>query len=281
MIVDAHRHIWDTRALRYPWLEAEPDLPRTHLPDHAADPAVTGAVFVQAGAEDGLAEALWVQGLAPSWPQLRGIVAHAPVEDAEALRKRLDELSEVALLVGVRRLLQDEPDGFIAADEVRRGLAVLAERGLPFDACVRHRQIGELTRAAAAVPGLRVVLDHLGKPPVAAGLGSPEGRAWERALRSFAELPGAVAKLSGLTPEADPERPVREQVAPFLKTAVDVFGPDRLMVGSDWPVSAATPHRIGFAEWFALVKDELALRPAEEHRLMCRTANLHYGLRSD
>ncbi|THV36427.1 amidohydrolase family protein [Glycomyces buryatensis] len=279
MIIDAHRHVWDTRVLRYPWLDSEPSLPRTHLPADAADAKVTGAVFVQADAADGAAEAAWVQGLAASWPQLSGIVAHAPIEDADALVPRLDELSALPLHVGVRRLLQDEPPGFIESEAVLGGLAELARRGLPFDACIRYGQLPELTRAVAAVPGLRVVLDHLGKPPVAAGIASPEGREWVRMLRDFAAVPGTLAKLSGLAPEADPGRPLREQVAPFLSNALVVFGPDRLMVGSDWPVSAATPHQTGFGEWFELVSDVLRLAPDDAERVLSATAERHYGLK--
>lgn len=276
MILDAHRHVWDTRALRYPWLDGEPELPRVHLPADATDPLVTGAVFVQADAADGAAEAAWVRGL--DWPDLVGIVAYAPVEDPERFGLALDALAELPRLCGVRRLLQDEAAGFIASPALREGLAELARRDLPFDACVRHWQLDELAGTVAAVPGLRVVLDHLGKPPVAAGIDSPAGRQWARALGAFAALPGTCAKLSGLAPEADPTRPLPEQVAPFLDAAAEAFGPRRLMVGSDWPVSAATPHRLGYGAWFGLVRERLRLSGEDEEHLCSGTARRHYRL---
>lgn len=271
-MIDAHRHVWDTRVLRYPWLEAEASMPRAHLPGDAVDPEVDGAVFVQADADDGAAEAKWVQGL--HWPDLRGIVAFAPVEDRARLVPALDELAGLPRFVGVRRLLQDEAAGFIESVPMREGFAELARWDVPFDACIRHWQLAELTRALRTVPGLRVVLDHLGKPPVAAGIGSRQGRQWLRELAAFAAVPGTCVKLSGLAPEAHPDRPLRTQVAPFLHAAAETFGPERLLIGSDWPVSALTAHQLGFGEWFALVLDELGLDPAA----VDTATEGHYGL---
>lgn len=263
VVVDAHQHVWDPGLLSYPWLADEPRLNAPFLPDHSLDDAVDRVVFVQADAADGAAEAEWVQGLASSWPQLAAIVAYAPVE-APDLGAALDRLGTLPLLRGVRRLLQDEPSRFIDSDAIRRGLRVLAARGLPFDACVRHHQLGELVRVAQDVPECTVVLDHLGKPPVAQGLGSRDGAAWADAMHSLAALPSVFAKLSGLAPEADPARPLAEQAVPFLEFALEVFGPARCMVGSDWPVSAVTPHRLATSEWFELVGTLAPDRPSRD-----------------
>lgn len=253
-IFDAHLHVWDTSLLRYPWLDDERMLGQPFLPSDV-EPDVTGRqVFVQADCADGLAEARWVQSLAPGWPELHGIVAHAPVE-APGLGDVLDQLEELPLLVGVRRLLQDEAAGFIESAEFLEGLRALAARGLPFDACIRHHQLAELVRAVRAVPELTVVLDHLGKPPVAAGFDSDLAQAWVVNLRELAKVPSVFVKLSGLAPEADPSLPLAPQVAPFLDVALEAFGPERLMVGSDFPVSAHTPHELGYAEWFELVAE--------------------------
>lgn len=273
-IVDAHAHIWDPARLSYRWLEGEPLLGAAHLPESIAEPEVSRVIFVQADADDGDAEVAWVQSLASEWPQLAGIVAFAPVERAE-LPQILDRLETLPLFVGVRRLLQDEQGGFIESDEMKRGLAVLADRGIAFDACIRHQQLPELVRALDQVAGLRVVLDHLGKPPVKAGITSDAGREWCAAARDFARIPLTTAKLSGLAPEADEARPLLDQVRPFLQEALEIFGADRLMVGSDWPVSAATPHALGYLEWFHLVRD-LIPTEAERHAVMGGTAETVY-----
>lgn len=276
MITDAHQHVWDTRQLSYPWLEHAPELNRPRLPEDAATPGVTRVVFVQADAADGAAEAEWVQELSPQWPELAGIVAYAPVESPE-LPAALDALAALPLFRGVRRLLQDEAPGFATSADFVRGLRELAARGIPFDACVRHHQLDELRLAAAQVPGLTVVLDHLGKPPVRAGISSAEGEAWVRNLRALAELPGAAVKLSGMSPEADGDRPLAEQVVPFLEVALEVFGPERSLVGSDWPVSAATPHGMTNAEWFDLV-GSLVADHADRALVLSGTAERIYRL---
>ena len=144
--VDSHVHVWDPSRLGYSWLEGDPLLGAAHLPESIAEPEVSRVIFVQSDADDGDAEVAWIQGLASEWPQLAGIVGFAPVERAD-LPQVLDRLEALPLLVGVRRLLQDEPGGFIESDEMKRGLAVLADGRIPFDACIRHQQLPELVRA--------------------------------------------------------------------------------------------------------------------------------------
>lgn len=308
MIVDAHLHVWDPHLLRYPWLDDEPELGRPFLPEPGwfrhgpatsarsllstsrssrgpAQPAVVGVeagvvdrqVFVQADCADGLAEARWVQSLAPDWPQLHGIVAHAPVESGP-LEEVLDQLEELPLLVGVRRLLQDEPNEFLESPELLRGLRALAERRLPFDACIRHHQLPALLRLAREVPELTVVLDHLGKPPVTAGFDSDAARAWVANLAALADAPNTFVKLSGLAPEADPASPLAEQVVPFLDAALEAFGPERTMVGSDFPVSAHSGHGLGYREWFDLVAAQLG---TDREQVLGRTALSVYRSRVD
>ncbi|GAB3815153.1 amidohydrolase family protein [Tessaracoccus terricola] len=275
-IVDAHLHVWDTRLLRYPWLDDEPRLGSPYLPGDVEAGVVDKQVFVQADCADGLVEARWVQSLAPDWPGLHGIVAHAPVESGQ-LGAVLDQLEELPLLVGVRRLLQDEPLEFLESAELVAGLRVLAGRGMPFDACIRHHQMAALVRIARAVPELLIVLDHLGKPPVAAGYGSPASEEWVRNLQALAALPNVYAKLSGLAPEADPGRALAGQVVPFLDVVLETFGPERLLVGSDFPVSADTTHGLGYRQWFDLVSAKLA--DGEREQVMGATALAVYRLR--
>lgn len=278
MITDAHQHVWDPRRLSYPWLSGLPALNLPRLPEDSRTPGVDRVVFVQADAADGAAEAEWVQGLASAWPELAGIVAFAPVETGE-LPRALDRLHELPLFRGVRRLLQDEPPGFITSPGLREGLRLLARRAVPFDACVRHHQLGELRNALEEAPDVVVVLDHLGKPPVALGLDSREGEAWIEGIHALAELPCVVVKLSGLSPEADPGQPLAEQSRPFLGVALRAFGPARCMVGSDWPVSAATPHGLTTDEWVELVCEQLD-DPTERGLVLNGTAERVYALRT-
>lgn len=274
--IDAHVHVWDTARLTYSWLRDAPLLDRPRLPIDLTVETGERVVFVQASADDGAAEAAWVQSLSAGWPSLAGIVAFAPVEET-TLAETLDELSTLPLVVGVRRLLQDEEAGFIASKELVTGLRMLADRHIPFDACVRWHQLQELVSTVELVPESSVVLDHLGKPPVAAGLSSEAGRQWLHALQQLAKLPRVTVKLSGLAPEADPNRDVIEQVVPFLDVALDVFGAERCMYGSDWPVSAATPHRLSNRVWRETVASRVS-RESDRWYVLEGTAAAFYSI---
>ena len=274
--IDAHVHVWDTARLTYSWLRDAPLLDRPRLPIDLTAETGERVVFVQANADDGAAEAAWVQSLSAGWPSLAGIVAFAPVEEP-TLAETLDELSTLPLVVGVRRLLQDQEAGFIASKELVTGFRMLADRHIPFDACVRWHQLEELVSTVALVPALSVVLDHLGKPPVAAGLASEAGRQWLHALQQLAKLPRVTVKLSGLAPEADPNRDVIEQVVPFLDAALDVFGAERCMYGSDWPVSAATPHRLTNRVWRETVASRVS-RESDRWHVLEGTAAAFYSI---
>ncbi|MCI1017235.1 amidohydrolase family protein [Microbacterium sp. C5A9] len=277
-VVDAHLHVWDTTRNRHPWLDDEPDLRAPFLPQDVESQLVTRAVFVQADAADGLEEARWVQSLAPSWPHLAGIVAFAPVEDRAGLIDALDALADLEHFVGVRRLVQDEPPGFLTSTGFVEGLRELARRDVPFDACVRWHQLPELVDAVAQAPDVQIVLDHLGKPPVAAGYDSDERRRWSTALRALAQHPNVSAKLSGLAPEARPQGPLFAQVEPFVREALDLFGPHRMLAGSDFPVSAATDHHLEYDRWFEWIRDDLGFDDSERSLVLHDNAERIYTL---
>jgi L-fuconolactonase len=155
---------------------------------------------------------------------------------------------------------------------VLRGLTAVAQAGLAYDLVITSGQLGQATRAAAAVPGLRFVLDHLGKPPIAAGRTEP----WHADLRGLAALPNTSAKLSGLVTEADWHRWQVADLRPYAEAALDAFGPSRLMFGSDWPVCTLAAGYPGVLE---AARDLAAgLSPAERDAVFCGTATTAYGL---
>lgn len=242
-VVDGHLHLWDPAVLTYEWLEGP--LLRSFGPEEL-DLALQDApdddfsfVFVQAECvpEQSVAEVDWVASLAPRVP-LRGIVARAPLEDPAATDVHLAAFESRPLVVGVRRLLQSEPDGFSATPGFRAGARAVAASGLTFDACVRWSQLSDVIELADAVPDLTIVLDHLGKPPVgSADAAAPaDGTPWATELRRLARRHNVVCKLSGLPAESEGEWSAA-QLRPFLDVALDAFGPDRLLFGGDWPVS--------------------------------------------
>lgn len=235
-LVDAHVHVWDPRRLDYAWL-ADTDLNHAMLPADVdrVDAVATQMIFVQASDGDGLDEARWADALA--WPELIAIVANADLtRDPAEVDEHLTALARIPRVVGVRHLLQDTASAHFS--RVTEGLAVLARRGGTFDACIRHEQLPALIDLVAAHPQLTVVLDHLGKPPVDAGIDSPSGRRWAEQIRVLAERPRAFVKVSGLTTESSDRARFDANADAFISHTVDVFGAERAMIGSDWPVSA-------------------------------------------
>lgn len=241
--VDSHLHLWDPGVLEYDWLEGR--LLRSFGPDElgaavAEAPAdEDGFVFVQADCapRQSVAEVDWVAELAPR-VGVRGIVAHAPLEDPAAAEAHLEAYADRPLVIGIRRLLQSAPDGYALRPGFRAAAQAVASAGLTFDACVRAHQLPDVVALADAVPDLSIVLDHLGKPAVgSAGAPAPAaGTVWASALAGLAERPNVVCKLSGLPAESEGEWSAA-QLRPFLDVALDAFGPERLLFGGDWPVS--------------------------------------------
>jgi L-fuconolactonase len=269
-VIDTHVHVWDPGALPYGWLSG--DFDRAYLPSDIPRRSSTTMIFVEAGCDDGLREAQWVAGL--EWPELVGMVAQVDLSRGDAAAARLDAVAAVPGVVGVRWNLQDDPVEAFGSADLLAGLRRLAALGLPFDACVREHQLGALVGLVAQVPELAVVLDHLGKPDAS----RPPGAAWLADVRALAALPNVSVKLSGVPPEADPGRPLAPQAVPVLQATLDAFGPERCMTGSDWPVSAATAHRVTPEDWFDIVFSALGASPDERAHVAWRTASRFYGV---
>jgi L-fuconolactonase len=232
----------------------------------AADP-VAEFVLVQADcvAEQALAEIAWLSEQAAFLRCVRGIVGYAPLHDPVATEAHLRELRGFPLVVGVRRLIQDEPPGFTSQPGLRAGVALLAAEDLVCDLCVREPQLTEVVDLVRAVPDVRFVLDHLGKPRVGA-----DPTRWRRDLRALAELPNVMVKLSGLMTEVIPGGDVR----PYLEYALAVFGPQRCLFGSDWPVLTLAGS---YAQWRDTVLDAVAgLSDAEVEAVLHGNARALY-----
>ena len=257
-IVDSHVHFWDPGRLRYVWLDDLPQLNRPYLPDHVPAQGmswrVDALVFVQAdcAAEQGLLEADWVTSLAASDSRIQGIVAFAPLEKGEGVRPVLEELSKRPLVKGVRRLLQSEPLGFSVQPDFVVGVQLLDEYDLSCDLCIRHFQMPDVIQLVRQCPRVNFVLDHIGKPDIKNGLLDP----WRKDMAELAALPNVVCKLSGLVTEADWQHWKAADLQPYVDHTLEVFGPSRVMYGSDSPVAtlAATYPQwvetlIGATQW--------------------------------
>lgn len=274
-IVDAHLHFWDPHARHHDWLAAHPSLLRRFGPDDldAGRHELIGAVFVQADCRDDEAmdEVGWVERLAEAYPFVSGIVAFAPLHRGRAAERHVARLAARPLVVGVRRLLQGQPVEAITAPAFVRGVRMLSDWNLSFDMCVTHDQLpaaGELVRAC---PRTVFVLDHLGKPPVAGG----RAQAWRDDLRRLAAYSNVTCKLSGLSTEAAQGWRASD-IRPYLEYGLEVFGPERCMVGSDWPVATLGTT---IERWFDLVVDVIGELSAKDQAAVLRgTATTTYDL---
>lgn len=251
-IIDSHVHLYDPRRLSYGWMRGT-TIERVNLLDTfdaARGPvAVEGLVFVEVAADPGqhLAEAALVQELADADPRLMGMVAHAPVEKGRAVEADLDALARYRSLRGIRRLIQGEVDpGMCLEPGFLEGVREVGRRGLTFDICVKHWAMLFAIELVRRCPEVTFVLDHIGKPPIALGLREP----WWGQMREMAALPNVVCKISGVVTEADHAHWTEAQVIRYVRHAVECFGCDRVMYGSDWPVSEFT-H--AYPDWVAML----------------------------
>jgi L-fuconolactonase len=251
VIVDAHHHLWTAD---YAWL-ADPSLSRIRrdytvadLRDNMKSAGVDRTVLVEAGRGDD-AETTSFLALAASTPEILGVVGWASLVDP-ALSALLDQHRAGPgghLLVGIRDQTQGHPDDHLDRPDVRAGLATVAAAGLVNELVVRAPQLPSVARAAAALPHSTFVLDHLGKPAIAAGRLAE----WRELIRPVADQPNVVAKLSGLVAEADWATWTADDLRSYVLTALELFGSSRLMFGSDWPVCEV-------AATYAEVKDAIA-----------------------
>ncbi|MFD3943398.1 amidohydrolase family protein [Streptomyces sp. NPDC058579] len=238
-IVDAHHHVWDLSVRDQPWIKGDEmtSIRRNFtLPDlapEAREAGVTSTVVVQTvTTADETPELL---ELAADHDLVGGVVGWTDLTAPDVADElaRLRELPGGEKLVGIRHQIQGEPDPlWILRRDVLRGLEAVAAAGLVYDLVVLPHQLPAATSAAFLLPQLTFVLDHLGKPPIATG----ELNTWAGHLHTLATLPNTAAKLSGLPTEARWDDWTLDDLRPYTETALEAFGADRLLFGSDWPV---------------------------------------------
>jgi L-fuconolactonase len=275
MRIDAHHHLWDLGRRPQPWLtgEALEPISRTfrlaELRPLLAAHGIDATVVVQSSSSAAeTRELLAIAG--ESGGLIAGVVGWADLTDP-ALPEVLGSLS--GPLAGIRHQVQDEPDpAWLTRPEVHAGLRAVGAAGLVYDLLVTPVQLAAAAETARALPEVRFVLDHGGKPPLAAGEWEP----WAGQVAALAGLPNVACKLSGLITEADWDGWRPQDVLPAARHLLDVFGPDRLMYGSDWPVCTLAG---GYADVYALAEQAVAaLDPAERAAVLGGTAARWYGL---
>jgi L-fuconolactonase len=259
MYIDAHQHFWRYHPDEYAWIDdSMAALRRDFLPSDL-EPELRrngfqGCVAVQT--RQSLDETEWLLDLAARAPFIVGVVGWVDLRSLQ-LRSQLELFASNLKFVGLRHIVQSEPDDrFLLHPSFLRGVGMLQEFGLGYDILIYPRHLPVALEFARRFPEQRFVLDHVAKPAIRTG----DFQEWAEGIRELATLSNVWCKLSGLVTEADWSRWKPEQIRPCLDVAFECFGPDRLMVGSDWPVClvAATYSRV-----IELVADYLKPFPAE------------------
>lgn len=275
-IIDSHLHLWDPKLLDYPWLFNPLD--RAFLPaDFQAASAgveIEALVFLECDAaiDQAYAEAQQVLAWAQEEPRIAAMVCNAPLEKGEAARVELERLAATEKVRGIRRIYQDQPDvTYCLRPDFVAGVRALAEYGLSFDLCLKHPHLKATIGLADACPNVPMVLDHIAKPGIAAGLMQP----WADQMRDLARRENVVCKLSGVATEAGPDW-TPATLRPYIDVALEAFGPSRIMFGGDWPVSTLA---ITYQGWVALVDEAIAdLSETEKRQIYRDTARKFYRL---
>jgi len=235
MWIDAHQHFWRYNADEFDWIDDSMSSLRRDFGPADLKLEMDGAGFhgsVAVQARQTLEETRWLLELATSSPLILGVVGWVDLRSPE-VRSQLREFAGNPKLVGVRHVVQAEPDDrFMLQPEFLRGVGVLEEFDLAYDILIYPRHLLVAAEFVRHFPRQPFVLDHLAKPPIKSGSIHP----WEEGMRDLAQFPNVLCKLSGMVTEADWKKREPEHMTPYLDIALDCFGPERLMVGSDWPV---------------------------------------------
>ena len=280
MIVDSHQHFWDLEEVAYPWLvPAYGPIYRTFTPaelePQLAAAGIDRTVLVQSANSLEDTDSMLRHAAAHAW--IGAVVGWVPLEEAAVAARTLDEAYLTnPWFKGVRHLnhTEEDPD-WLVRPAVIDGLKVLQERGLVFEAvAVFPLHLSHIPSLASACPDLTIVIDHLAKPPIASG----EYEGWKTELRAAAERPNVHAKISGLNTAADWQTWTAADLRASVGFALDVFGPKRLMFGSDWPVAILAGDYARVWRETNVVLDDLGVRGADRAAILGDNAATLYTI---
>jgi predicted TIM-barrel fold metal-dependent hydrolase len=237
-IVDAHQHLWDLDRFRYDWLRQLPVLNRSFLMSDYLEAtsglAIEKSVHLEADVDESfmITETRHLLQLADRTDNpLEGVVACGRPEREEFLAD-LEKITGHPKLKGIRRVLHTQSDDLGQSETFIRNVQSLSGYGLSFDICVLARQLPLAIRLVSRCPDVTFILDHCGVPQIREKILDP----WRVNIREIAQFPNVSCKISGLVAYADPKNWTAEDLRPYIDHAIECFGWDRVMFGSDWPV---------------------------------------------
>ena len=268
--IDSHQHFWDPEKNKFPWMmERHRAINRRFSADDLAKElphaGVSKTVLVQTGASY---ESNWtILRTASETEFVAGVVGWVDLASPD-VSDRLDRLLDSPFgkwLVGIRHPVDSKTDpSWLLRRDAQRGLTAVAERSLAFDLLVRQRELPAALRTIEAFPEMRFVVDHIANPDIRCG----EFEAWSDALMPFSDHNRHVwCKLSGMVTLADWANWRPEQIRPFIRKSIEIFGPERCMFGSDWPVCLLAAS---YCETIELVRTSISRFPVEHQEAILR-----------
>jgi predicted TIM-barrel fold metal-dependent hydrolase len=279
-IVDTHQHLWDLKIFRLPWIKPDAPLNRSYLPDDYAKATeglnVVKSVYMEVDVDPKQQpeEVEYITELCKSGrtPTVAAVVSGRPHSDG--FKAYATPLRDNKYIKGIRQVLHSESTlaGYCLSQEFIRGIQLLGSLGLSFDLCMRAPELPDATKLIDACSDTRFILDHCGNEPVT----NKDHTQWKKDIGELAKRKNVVGKVSGIVASAKPGEWKAADLAPIINHVLEVFGPDRVMFGGDWPVCtlAATYH-----QWVEALKAIVKERPLEEQRkLFHDNAVRFYGL---
>ena len=278
MRIDSHQHFWKYDPEQYGWMNDQMAVLRhNHLPvdlDAAqAHLGFDGSVAVQA--RQSLEENRWLLELSDSNPRIRGVVGWVDLQSDE-VNAQLAQFANHSRFVGVRHVVQDEPDdNFMLRAEFVHGISRLEDFGLTYDILIYPRQLPAAISLVKQFPKQAFVLDHIAKPLIKTGVQEP----WAHQIRKLAGYPNVYCKISGMVTEADWRSWKPKDFQSYLEVVLEAFGPERLMIGSDWPVCLLSAE---YAEVLCIANSLIDRVSLHEAKAMRGTnATQFYGLQAE
>lgn len=275
MRIDTHVHFWHYNRDEHVWMTDEMSaLRRDFMPEHLqpllAAIGFDGVIAVQA--RQLLKETAWLLELADAHPLVRGVTGWVDLQSPE-VSAQLERFAPHPALKAVRHVVHDEPDDdFMLRPAFQRGIAALRPFDLPYELLLYPRHLPVALALVERFPDQLFVLDHIAKPQIKNRLLSP----WREDLRALARHENVLCKLSGMDTEAEWGRWTRAEFEPYLDVVVEAFGPDRLMLGSNWPVSTLSG---AYADVLGIATSYIArLSPDEQAQISGGTAARCYKL---
>ena len=278
MIIDSHHHLWYYNPEEYGWMDASMSiLKRDYLGEDLEKEiqvaGVGGTVVVQA--RQNLDETRWLLEQADRHPFIKGVVGWFDL-CSPYLQQQLRDYVAHPKLVGARHVIHDEADdNFMLRSDFKTGLVYLGAFGLTYDLLLFPRHIGRAVKLVNSFPRQRFILDHLGKPMIRSGELEP----WKEDISKLAHYPNVWCKLSGMVTEADRENWTYEDLLPYMETVLELFGPGRIMLGSDWPVCKLAGE---YARVMQIVPDFISsLDRQDQEKILYKNAIDCYQLNHD